>query len=468
MVAAMLGKPLMEWQQHVADVVMEIDPVTGRLAYDEWILTVPRQSGKSIFILAKASHRGMAGKFFGGPQEIAYAAQTYKKSTEKFEKDYSAAVRVAKRSSAALAGMPLPRTGNQKVDIRYPNGSSFFVESATEKSGHGSVLDEAYVDEAFAQQDNRLEDAFKPAMITRRNKQLGVVSTAGWSDASPYLLRKVEMGRALVAADVRLGTAFFEWSAPDDADPGDELAWLACMPAVHRPECVLDCDRHTIDIAAIRSEYQSAVRENKLANFCRAYMNQWKPKPREGEETALGNWLACSADVLADEVPAPLCLGAAVALGRDFASIGAATTLGDGTPFLAPVVRREGVDWLPVEAARLSRERGIPVVVDIRGTGGAALADAIESEGGVVLRMKLEDYVTACADVYDKVSARTLRQSGDPDLNTQVTATRWRTVGDGRRVFGRRASESDIDLVESVTLALWGATSGAGAVPNIW
>jgi hypothetical protein len=29
MVAAMLGKPLMEWQQHVADVILEIDAETG-------------------------------------------------------------------------------------------------------------------------------------------------------------------------------------------------------------------------------------------------------------------------------------------------------------------------------------------------------------------------------------------------------------------------------------------------------
>ena len=58
--AAMLGKPLMEWQQYVADVLLEIDPETGELAYNEWLLTVPRQSGKTTFLLAKNSHRCMA------------------------------------------------------------------------------------------------------------------------------------------------------------------------------------------------------------------------------------------------------------------------------------------------------------------------------------------------------------------------------------------------------------------------
>src|SRR4051812_49967125 len=62
MLSAMLGMPFMEWQQHVADVVLEIDPDTGELVYDEYLLTVPRQSGKTTFILAKASHRCSAGK----------------------------------------------------------------------------------------------------------------------------------------------------------------------------------------------------------------------------------------------------------------------------------------------------------------------------------------------------------------------------------------------------------------------
>ena len=38
-VATQLGTPLMPWQRLVADVAMELDPVTGRLAYSEVDLT---------------------------------------------------------------------------------------------------------------------------------------------------------------------------------------------------------------------------------------------------------------------------------------------------------------------------------------------------------------------------------------------------------------------------------------------
>ena len=68
---------------------------------------------------------------------------------------------------------------------------------------------------------------------------------------------------------------------PEDADPATRAVWLDCMPALHRPECAKDCKRHTIRIEVIRAEYDKAVRENKLSDFSRAFLNQWKAKPRE-------------------------------------------------------------------------------------------------------------------------------------------------------------------------------------------
>jgi hypothetical protein len=454
MVAAMLGTPLMEWQQHVADVLLEIDPDTGELWYTDWTLTVPRQSGKSTLILAKASHRCSATGFFGAGQQIAYTAQTQKDAAAKFAKEYQTAVNRAPRLRAQV------RANNERSDIRYPNGSMFGVNSTTEKAGHGSVLDEAYVDEAFSQVDSRVETAVEPAMATRRNRQLGTVSTAGWSDASPYLLAKVQAGRALVALQLanmwhRIRSAFFEWSAPDDADHSDENVWLACMPAVHRRECPDGCTRHTIRLSFIRGVYGKAVRENKLAEFCRSYLNQWKPKPREGEETALGNWLACAREVRVSDAPVPTGLALAVSRERDWTSIGASGLLEDGTPFVAPVVRLDGTESAPAWAARLSVQYDLPVVVDVKGAAGEALAEAVEAAGGRAKRAGLEDYVTACADLFDRVQGKRVAQSGETDLRDQVTGARWRPVGDGRRVFGRRNSEGDIDTLEAVTWALW-------------
>jgi phage terminase large subunit-like protein len=161
-VSAKLGKPFMPWQQDVADVVLEVDPVTGRLAYQEYGLTVPRQSGKSTFVNAKATHRCTATGFFGARQHVVYTAQTRQKAREKWEEDFLADL----EASREFRGRFRAHKGNGNEHTRFSNRSRFGLESSTEKAGHGPTIDEAYIDEAFAHQDFRLEQAFGPAMIT--------------------------------------------------------------------------------------------------------------------------------------------------------------------------------------------------------------------------------------------------------------------------------------------------------------
>src|SRR4051812_41305730 len=84
-VAAQLGMPLMPWQRDVIDVAMEVNPATGRLAYREVGLTVPRQSGKTSLILATAVHRALG---FGRRQNISYAAQTRQDARKKWEDEH--------------------------------------------------------------------------------------------------------------------------------------------------------------------------------------------------------------------------------------------------------------------------------------------------------------------------------------------------------------------------------------------
>ena len=158
----------MPWQQQVADVAGEIDPRTGRLMYREVRLTVPRQSGKTTLVLAKNVHRMIDARHFGGRQHLTYVAQTRDKAREKFVDDYIEDLREIPK----LRGLWRPRLSNGSESIRWKNGSRWGIESTTEKAGHGSTLDVADIDEAFAQVDARAEQAMKPAMITRPSPQL--------------------------------------------------------------------------------------------------------------------------------------------------------------------------------------------------------------------------------------------------------------------------------------------------------
>lgn len=459
MVAAMLGKPFMAWQQYVADVILEIAPETGRLAYDEYDLTVPRQSGKSTFVLSKATHRASATKFFGSRQRLVYTAQTRQKAREKWEEDFVADLESSRRFKSKI----LVHRGNGNEHIRFGNGSRFGIEANTEKAGHGGTLDEAYIDEAFSQVDNRLEQAFGPAMITRVNKQLGVVSTAGWLDASPYLQEKVKLGRALVEQDVRRGTAYFEWSAPEDADPGDVQTWLLCMPALHRLDCPAGCRQHTVTIDAIRAEYDKAVRAGKLPDFRRAYLNQWVPKPLEVELAVVDadQWTACrdrdaqitGRPVFALEVDKDLSMSA----------IGVSGLCADGVPLIEITSRdgvmdhRPGTGWVVPRFVQLKESfPGLRVMIAAGSQAEALVPDLVEA-GIEVFPVKAGDVPAACGMLYDRITGVRVRHLGQTQLTDALAAVRKRDVGDGAWAWGRRKSTEDITTLYAVTLALWGA-----------
>ena len=56
--AIALGKPLLPHQQYIADVALEINPDTGRLAYSDVTFVGPRQvSGKTETTLPLMVHR---------------------------------------------------------------------------------------------------------------------------------------------------------------------------------------------------------------------------------------------------------------------------------------------------------------------------------------------------------------------------------------------------------------------------
>lgn len=451
-VAKRLGKPLMPWQRHVVDVALEIDPLTGELAYSEIGLTVPRQSGKSTLILAKAVHRASATGFFGPRQRIVYTAQTRNKAREKWEEDYAADLRLSKTFGPRIN----THFGNGNEHIRFSNGSRFGIEANTEKAGHGSTLDEAYIDEAFAQPDNRLEQAFRPAMITRRNTQLCWVSTAGWLDGSPYLLEKVRRGRDCADMGLREGLAYFEWSAPEDADIDDRDAWRECMPALG----------HTIDERKIAAE-MSAMSENPN-DFRRAFLNQWVLRNDPSGETVvdMGTWRDL-VDI-EDSRPNPVAFSLEVSKDRKWSSIGLAGRRSDGLTHLQIVQAGRGTGWVVQRLAQLVKEWRPIAGVAINTTGQAgSLIPHLESARVEVLKMSNRDAAHACGLLVDGVNEATIRHLGQPQVTGALASARKRTIGDTWTLTA--PDGSDIAPVQAIALALKAlGTEKQGRTGRVW
>lgn len=449
-VARRLGKPFMPHQQLVADVILEIDPRTGRLAYQEWGLLLPRQEGKSTFVEAKAGHRCSATGFFGPRQRVVYTAQTRQKAREKWEEDFLADF----ESSALFKSRIWPHKGNGNEHIRFANGSRFGLEAGTEKAGHGSTLDEAYIDESFAHQDWRLEQAFGPAMITRMNKQLGWISTAGWKDGSPYLEAKVALGRLAVNEGRQSGLAYFEWAAPRDADPGDEAAWWLCMPALGR----------TITVEAIRAEYVKARDAGKLNEFRRAYLNQWVPKAMADSWQKISEeaWNACADPGSA--IISRVALAIAVEPGGAVSSIAAAGGRADGLGHGELADHRPGTGWLVARAVEIAERQDACVLVLNGGTAAPAFEKELLARGFATKpapgKRLLQitgpaEYAQACGALAEDVKNGRWRHLGQQPLTEAAAAAGTRPLAEAW-AWAQKNSAAGISPLEAVTLARHG------------
>lgn len=453
--ARRLRQPLMPWQQLYFDVAYEFDPDTELLDYDEDDVTVPRQSGKTTVIRTKKVHRStMMTARLGTPQRSAYYAQTRLAARRKLERDFAPALRSSPDFREVPHSRVRPRTAgewrlslnNGSEAIEFGNGSLWGIDAPSRTGGHGDTLDDADIDEAFAHQDDTVEGAVRPAQATRVNAKLGVFSTAG-DRLSIYLYRKVLAGREACETGQHGRTCYFEWSAPDDADPGDPATWWACMPALG----------FTITEDFIRGEWERAQRKGieGINTFRRAYLNQWPEVPVLDDNVQYrvvpaSWWATCErvghrptgdlrysidVDVSAD--------------GTEWCSVGCSD--GVHLEVVTPPDVKPGTAWV-IDAVKAKRAVVGEVVIDPKGPA-SKLIDPLEKVGIRVRKITPEEFVQASMQFVDAVEYATVRHIDQPRLNHAVAQCARRDVGDGQWRFSRTLSPADISPLICVVTA---------------
>jgi phage terminase large subunit-like protein len=260
----------MPWQDDFNALVTELLP-DGRLAFRQGVLEVMRQQGKTVDVLALMLARGLRKP---GTQ-ISYTAQTRLDARHRLLDVWWPLI-----EASPLRQLIDVRRGSGSEGYVFRNGSMLGLVSATQVSGHGDSLDLGVIDEAWAQVDDHVEQAMRPAMMTR-DAQLLIVSTAG-TEKSPYFRAKVEDGRARAEMGVTDTGCYVGYSAPDDADPADPATWRACMPALG----------HTVTEETVAADFSLM----KLAEFRRAYLCQWPEIANPGwDAISQEAWEACRA-----------------------------------------------------------------------------------------------------------------------------------------------------------------------------
>jgi hypothetical protein len=438
-VAESLGQPLMPWQQLVADVGLELLD-DGRPAYREVVITVPRQSGKTLLLLSWELQRAVGwANMLGQPQRIAYSAQTGTDARKKLIEDQVPLLQSRKR----LFGITSIKQANGQESVAWANGSRLVLLASSEDSGHGKTVDLGVEDELFADVDMRRDQALIPAMSTRAHAQILVASTMGTGN-SVALNTKVEQGRAAVEQSKSTGIAYFEWSAHPEDDPADQAVWWRCMPALGR----------TIGLEAVEHAYTTMP----LGEFKRAYLNI----PTATDERAIPQtaWdlvnepnVEATADVFGIDVNPERSAAGIVAGGKG--------------PVLEVVDYRASVGWLVPRCKELHATYRVPFVLD--GSGPAAsFVTELEGAGVPVIVLKPQDAVRATGLFYDKVVTTDVKVRRHDDLDAAVAGAAKRPVSDAF-TWGRRSSRVDITLLVAATCALWVVAQGViDVAANVW
>jgi hypothetical protein len=193
-----MGKPLMPWQQQVADVALEVDE-KGRFAYQLVIVTVPRQSGKTTLFGAVMDHRALI---------VPNARVWYTQQSGKHAVDWLI------NEHWPLLGPFVPKVhlrraaGSEHVKW-LPSGGLVRPFPPTPDGLHGKTSDLVVVDEPWALDLGRgqqLDQAIVPTQATTPNARVWRVIHR--RDAtSTWWLGSVEGGPAAVTATAGTGSA---------------------------------------------------------------------------------------------------------------------------------------------------------------------------------------------------------------------------------------------------------------------
>jgi hypothetical protein len=428
--AAAQRRPLMPWQQYVADVAYEVDD-RGRFVYKLVIVTVPRQSGKTTLFGASMDHRALTVE----RARVWFTMQTGKDAVDWLVNEHWPLL-------ADFGKLAHLRLAAGSEHIRWePTAGLIRPFPPTPAGLHSKISDLVVVDECWSLDFIRgqaLDQAIVPTQATRENAQVLKCSTAG-DAASVWWLGTVEQGRAAARADRRDGIAFFDWCCADDLDPCDPSSWPQYHPAYGR----------TIGEAAMHAALDMLGPEE----FARAYGNRWTSTV--ARVIPLAAWRAAADPDLPLPEPGQVALAFDVAVDRSDATIVAAWR-DPGGGLLEVADYRPGVAWVPSRMLELI-ERWSPRAIGYDAAGPALdVADVLERAEVGLVGLKAREYAAACLSLLEAltVDPPAVRIRPHPNLDAAAAAAARRTLGDAW-AWGRRQSTVSISPLTAATCALW-------------
>lgn len=440
--AAVAGLMLDPWQDHVLRGACSTN-ADGKWAAKNVGLIVPRQNGKGSVLEA----RELAGLFLFG-ENIVHTAHLFGTAAE-HQRRMESLIRGCEYLAEMMEGyrgdqrgkMSGIKTGNSEMSFTVAPGAGrpetrMLFKARSKDSIRGYTFDLLAFDEAY-NLPGEVEAAARPALSAKTmkgNPQVWYTSSAGFPD-SDVLARVRDRAMSGDPGDL----AFYEWSAPDGADPADPAMWAMANPALgHRisPEWVAD-ERRTMG----------------AEEFNRERLGIWS---KVGGESAIPAdfWEQCRDED--SEAGLDVAFGVDVTPLSDIASVAAASWRDDGTVHIEIIDHKGGTGWVPARMDELKKAWNPEAMVyTLAGQAGRVVG------GSPALQRQMwgltgREYDRACGAFYDAIASGKVRHLGDSILDEAVQACRRSKGMSDLWHWARADTGADISPLVAASLAHYG------------
>jgi phage terminase large subunit-like protein len=426
------GIKLDEWQVWLLRHLLERYPtdhpnpdLAGRLRYRSCVVSVPRQSGKSLI----GAILGLWGVAMRNGQSLSLASNTEQ------------AMVIYSRVLQTIMGNPelkemFKKTTERRGIVSADGLSRYDVRPAKESSLQGLRVDTVLADELHIWKKGMWTAVVQGTAASPDGIVIGI-TTAG-DATSETLIDLYKQGERSVNGDPALERfGFFCWEAPEGSEiDGDAI--LASNPAV---ECGrIPLERVLGDLATIP---EHEARRYRLNQFISGVSESWLPMPvfHANAGHGIGD---LSGSVLSVSVNAKL----------DFGTIAAAKKNGDKieTELVASLVN-PSENRLYDLLTTLYKKHGCSAIV-IDGNSMPSLQKRLKNSSYPLWQLWSKEVAAACSTTFALFQQNKIEHNNDPLLIAQTPRGVARYVGENW-YLSRKASLGDIDAVLATILATY-------------
>jgi phage terminase large subunit-like protein len=426
------GLKLDEWQEWLLRHILERYPddheepnKAGQLRYRQVIVSIPRQSGKSLL----GAMLGLWGVAMRDGQCLSLAS-----SSEQALIIYNRVLHTILNN--ATLKKRFKKTTERRGIVSADGLSRYDVRPAKEAALQGIPLDTVLADELHL-----WKKGMWSAVVLGTSARNGIVigvTTAG-DDSSETLIDLYKQGHKAAAGDPGLERfGFFVWQAPEGAEVLDPKSVLASNPAV---ECGrIPLDRVMSDLAIIP---EHEARRFRLNQFVSGVGASWLPA--DLFHKAAGHGIKEQEGSV---------LGIDITGKWEFATIAAANKNGENieTELVASFVQ-------PTEAflydyiVKTYKQYGCKAIA-IDSQRAPNLAKRLKQNGYAIWQLYAKEVASACAQAYALFETGRVFHNNDPLLIKQMPVAVARYSGDSW-YLSRKDSHGDIDAVMATLFAMY-------------